>query len=136
MLHKNSLAMHFNNTTFLTTCPRSKCAGLAMRFGEDFLVLSNVRNNENFRHAAYRQYVSWQHGRLGRGNRRVVPSCCVVAIHACYPSPNGMHTGYRPIVVMTNISQLWCCTFIFVFIHSVNSQDYHCITIQLFLFSV
>ena len=69
---------------------------IAMRYREDVLVLDNVRNNENFRHAAYRQYVLWQHGRLGRGNRRVVPSCCVVAIRARYPSPNGIYTGYRP----------------------------------------
>lgn len=69
---------------------------IAMRYREDVLVLNNVRNNENFRHAAYRQYVLWQHGRLGRGNRRVVPSCCVVAIRTRYPSPNGVYTGYRP----------------------------------------
>lgn len=69
---------------------------LAMRYREDVLVLNNVRNNQNFRHAAYRQYVLWQHGRLGRGNRRVVPSCCVLAIRARYPSPNGIYTGYRP----------------------------------------
>ncbi|XP_028408628.1 P2X purinoceptor 7-like [Dendronephthya gigantea] len=69
---------------------------IAMRYREDVLVLNNVRNNQSFRHAAYRQYVLWQHGRLGRGNRRVVPSCCVVAIRARYPSPNGIYTGYRP----------------------------------------
>ena len=69
---------------------------LAMRYREDFSVLSHVRNNENFRHAAYRQYVLWQYGRLGRGNRRVIPSCCVTAIWRQYPSPNGMYTGYQP----------------------------------------
>ena len=69
---------------------------IAMRYREDMMVLGNGRNNENFRHAAYRQYVLWQHGRLGRGNRRVVPSCCVVAIRNRYPSPNGVYTGYRP----------------------------------------
>ncbi|XP_028395416.1 uncharacterized protein LOC114519475 [Dendronephthya gigantea] len=71
---------------------------ISMRYREDVLVLNNVRNNENFRHAAYRQYVLWQHGRLGRGNRRVVPSCCVVAIRNCYPSPNGQYRGYLPAV--------------------------------------
>ena len=69
---------------------------LQMRYREDVLVLDNHRNNENFRHAAYRQYVLWQHGRLGRGNRRVVPSCCVLAIRSRYPSPIGIYTGYMP----------------------------------------
>ncbi len=69
---------------------------IAMRYREDVLVLNNVRNNQNFQHAAYWQYVLWQHGQLGRGNRRVVPSCCVLAIRNRYPSPNGIYTGYRP----------------------------------------
>ena len=30
---------------------------IAMRYREDMLVLENTRNNENFRHAAYRQIV-------------------------------------------------------------------------------
>lgn len=69
---------------------------IAMRYREDVLVLEHPRNNENFRHAAYRQYVLWQHGRLGQGNRRVIPSCCVLAIRVRYPSPNGIYTGFRP----------------------------------------
>ena len=69
---------------------------IAMRYREDVLVLDHPRNNENFRHAAYREFVLWQHGRLGQGNRRVIPSCCVLAIRARYQSPNGIYTGYRP----------------------------------------
>ena len=70
-----------------------------MRYREDVLVLNNDRNNEHFWHAAITDstlYVLWQHMRLERGNRRVVPSCCMVAIRTCYPSPNGVYTGYRP----------------------------------------
>ena len=69
---------------------------LAMRYREDVLAIDHPRNNGNFRHTAYRQYVLWQHGRLGQGNRRVVPSCCVLAIRTRYPSPNGIYTGFCP----------------------------------------
>jgi hypothetical protein len=39
---------------------------LAMHYraGKTFLVLNNVRNNENVHHAAYRQYVLWQHEKI------------------------------------------------------------------------
>ncbi len=69
---------------------------IAMRYREDIIVADPVRNNENFCHAAYRQFVLWQHGRLGKGNRVVVPSCCVLKIRARYRSPNGLYVGFRP----------------------------------------
>jgi hypothetical protein len=69
---------------------------IQMRYREDILAMAHHRNNENFRHAAYRQFVLWQHGKLGKGDRRVVPSCCVLAIRARYPSANGFYVGFRP----------------------------------------
>ena len=96
MLYKCCLSMHLLNLSLRQLVLDGNVLELAMGYREDVLVVNNVRNNENFHHAAYRQYVLWQHGRLGRGNRTVVPSCCVIAICARYPSPNGMYTGYRP----------------------------------------
>lgn len=85
-----------NNVLFHQLVLDSNVLHLAMQYREDVLVLDNVRNNEQFRHAAYRQYLLWQHGRLGQGNRRVTPSCCVIQIRNRYPSASGVYTGYKP----------------------------------------
>lgn len=50
---------------------------------------------ESFRKAAYRQFIIWRYGKLGRGNRRVVPSCAVLSIRRAYPSPDGRVMGFR-----------------------------------------
>ena len=50
---------------------------------------------ESFRKAAYRQYVLWRFGKLGRGNRRVLPSCVVRTRRAAYPAPDSRYMGFR-----------------------------------------
>ena len=49
----------------------------------------------SYRKAAYRQWVMWQHGYLGRHNRKVLPSCVVWAVHNVYPSPDGVYLGFK-----------------------------------------
>jgi len=51
-------------------------------------------SNEGMQPAAYNQYVLWQNGYLGRGNRKMVPSCATWAIRDKYPDAHGIYTGY------------------------------------------
>uniref|UniRef100_A0A8C5N7B2 P2X purinoreceptor 7 intracellular domain-containing protein n=1 Tax=Gouania willdenowi TaxID=441366 RepID=A0A8C5N7B2_GOUWI len=53
-------------------------------------------SSKQLRHAAYHQYVMWQYGALGRGNRVVIPSCVVWRIRDCFPDLLGHYTGYIP----------------------------------------
>ncbi|XP_060567955.1 P2X purinoceptor 7-like [Ruditapes philippinarum] len=52
--------------------------------------------NASMRHAAYRQYVLFHHGKLGQGERRPVPSCATWVIRDKYPDPNNYYIEYVP----------------------------------------
>jgi hypothetical protein len=92
-------------------CGLKKCITSTTRFAKicldpDVLELcirntSDIRNDRedsstrSFRKAAYRQFILARHGYLGKGNRRVCPSCVVIKIRQHYPSVTGVYMGYR-----------------------------------------
>ena len=47
--------------------------------------LEENRSNRSFRYAAYRQSIRWVFKRLGKGNRKVVPSCALWKIREHFP---------------------------------------------------
>lgn len=68
---------------------------LAMQSNADFLAYPfDPSNNACWRFIAYRQYILWVWGKLGRRNRRVVPSCIFWKIRDRYPDQNGNYTGF------------------------------------------
>ena len=68
----------------------------AIRNLADTFVFAPMYENKAMRHAAYRQYVMWQHARLGSGRRLVTPSCYVWAVRNLYSPPTGVYTGFIP----------------------------------------
>lgn len=73
---------------------------VAMAYRNELFDLEAEPGNHELRHTAYRQYVLWKYGHLGRGNRVVIPSCAVWKIRRVFPSPNGQYKGYRPSRIM------------------------------------
>lgn len=49
--------------------------------------------HRRYRYVAYRRFVRWVWGRLGRGNRFVLPSCVVGTIREAFPSEE--ETGFQ-----------------------------------------
>lgn len=100
-------------------CREKNCITLTQRFHKlclypNILQLcslnrSNITNyrydksTEQFRKAAYRLFILDKYGYLGRGNRKVIPSCVVWKVRSWYPSTTGVYMGFRVSNIHTKI---------------------------------
>ena len=66
---------------------------LGLRDPEDIDV--KLMTNTNYRFCAYRSYINFIYGFLGRRNRRVIPACVVGHIRNTWPDPHGSYVGYK-----------------------------------------
>ena len=55
----------------------------------------NKIKNRSLRLAAYKQFVWWIYQSLGKGNRRVLPSCVLWKIRQHYPEANGQYVLFN-----------------------------------------
>ena len=81
--------------TFQNTCTDRDVLVMAIRGRCDIRAEEPDYSTNSFRKAAYRQYILWRYKKLGRGNRRVCPSCVVLAIRQLYPAQDGIYMGFK-----------------------------------------
>ena len=71
---------------------------LAMRTNADFFNYPfDPTRNASWRFNAYRQFIIWVWGKLGRRNRKVVPSCVIWKIRDRFPDASGNYTGFMDV---------------------------------------
>ena len=80
---------------FNTVCLDREVLKLAIRARCDIRADDPDYSSQSYRKAAYRQYTLWKYGKLGRGNRKVLPSYVVTIIRQAYPAPDGNYMGFR-----------------------------------------
>ena len=81
--------------TFQNTCTDREVLQIAIRARCDIRVEDPDYSTNSYRKAAYRQYILWRYKKLGRGNRRVCPSCVVLTIRHIFPADDGVYMGFK-----------------------------------------
>ncbi|XP_078384476.1 uncharacterized protein LOC144666909 isoform X2 [Oculina patagonica] len=84
------------HTRFQKLCLDPDVLQLAVRNRGDVRNDREDNSTRSFRKASYRQYVLDRYGYLGKGNRKVCPSCVVKTVRQHYPSQTGVYMGFRP----------------------------------------
>lgn len=82
------------SSRFTKLCLDPDVVELCIRNTEDVRNDREDNSSRAFRKAAYRQFILARHGHLGKGNRRVCPSCLLLKIREQWLSTTGVYMGY------------------------------------------
>ena len=82
------------HTRFSKLCLDPDVVQLAIRNRGDIRNDRDDNSTRAFRKTGYRKYILDRYGYLGKGNRKVCPSCVVTVIRSHYPSQTGVYMGY------------------------------------------
>ena len=81
--------------TFRNICTDRDVLILSIRARCDIRADEPNYSTNSYRKAAYRQYILWRYKKLGKGNRRVCPSCVVLTIRHVFPAEDGIYMGFK-----------------------------------------
>ena len=92
---ENRNGIHICPNRNFNLCLEPVVLDINMAYWADIFAQDPRRDTAAMRHAAYRQFVLWRHGRIGQGVRRVIPSCVVWMIRERFPNVSGQYTGFQ-----------------------------------------
>ena len=84
-----------SNKKFDKICLDRDILEVSIKYQADYRAEEITFHNNNFRKAAYYQFIMWRYGKLGRGNRKILPSCVVKMIRKDYPDSDEIYMGFR-----------------------------------------
>lgn len=80
--------------TFHSICLDKDVLEVALEGWNDLQGDSRTYDNKNYRFIAYRQFILWCHGRVGRKNRIPLPNCVLRKIREVFPDPDNIYVPF------------------------------------------
>ena len=80
--------------TFHSICLNEDVLQVALSGWNDLREDDKQYENNNFRFIAYRQYILWCHGHMGRRNRTPLPNCVLQKIREVFPDDENTYIPY------------------------------------------
>ena len=80
--------------SFSSICLNKDVLEVALEGWNDIRGDNKDYKNENYRFIAYRQFIWWCHGHMGKNNRTPLPNCVLRKIREVFLDPNNYYVPY------------------------------------------